>query len=111
VFLIYGREEELVVNGYTDASFQTDTGDSQSQSGFVFTINGGAVRWKSSKQVIVTDSTIEAEYITTFETTKEGVWMSRFLIELGVFLNASSPLNLHCDNNGAIAHAKDPRNH
>ncbi|CAD6268046.1 unnamed protein product [Miscanthus lutarioriparius] len=37
-------EEELVVNGYTDASFQTDTDDSQSQSGFVFTINGGAAK-------------------------------------------------------------------
>ena len=49
VFLIYGGEEELVVNGYTDASFQTDIDDSQSQSGFVFTINGGAVSWKSSK--------------------------------------------------------------
>jgi len=43
VFLIYGGEEELVVNGYTDASFQTDTDDSQSQSDFVFTINGGVV--------------------------------------------------------------------
>jgi hypothetical protein len=29
--------------------------------------------------------------------------MRRFLIELGVFPDASSPLNLHCDNNGAIA--------
>ena len=37
--------------------------------------------------------------------------MRRFLIELGVFPNASSPLNLHCDNNGAIAQAKEPRNH
>jgi hypothetical protein len=43
VFLIYGGEEELIVNGYTNASFQTNTDDSQSQSGFVFTINGGAV--------------------------------------------------------------------
>ena len=42
-FLIYGGEEELVVKGYTDASFQTDIDDSQSQSGYVFTINGGAV--------------------------------------------------------------------
>jgi hypothetical protein len=42
-FLVYGDEEELVVNGYTDASFQTDTNDSQSQSGFVFTINGDVV--------------------------------------------------------------------
>ena len=28
-----------------------------------------------------------------------------------MFLNASSSLNLHCDNNGAIAQAKEPRNH
>jgi len=43
VFLIYGGDEELVVNGYSNASFQTDTDDSQSQSGFVFTVNSSAV--------------------------------------------------------------------
>jgi len=80
VFLIYGGQEELVVNCYTNASFQTDTDDSHSQSGFVFTINGGTVSW-------------------------------RFLIELGVFPNVSSPLNLHCDNSGAVAQAKEARNH
>jgi len=43
VFLVYGGEEELVVTGYTDASFQTDKDDSKSHLGYVFTINGGAV--------------------------------------------------------------------
>ena len=28
-----------------------------------------------------------------------------------MFPNAQSPLNLYCDNNGAIAQAKEPRNH
>ena len=111
MFLIYGGEEELVVIGYTDASFQTDRDDSKSQSGFVFTLNGGAVSWKSSKQETVADSTTEAEYIAASEAAKEGVWIRNFLIELGVFPNASSPLNLYCDNNGAIAQAKEPRNH
>ncbi|XP_066333944.1 secreted RxLR effector protein 161-like [Miscanthus floridulus] len=83
VFLIYGGEEELVVNGYTDASLQTDMDDSQSQLGFVFTINGGAVSWKSSKQETVTDSTAEAEYIVASGAAKDGVWMRRFLIEHG----------------------------
>jgi hypothetical protein len=69
----------------------------------VFTLNGGAVSLKSSKQDTVADSTTEAEYIATSEAAKEGVWMRKFLIELGVFPNASSPLNLYCDNNGAIA--------
>ena len=55
--------EELVVKGYTDASFQTYRDDSQSQSGYVFIMNGGAVSWKSSKQDVVALSTTESEYI------------------------------------------------
>jgi Uma2 family endonuclease len=30
VFLVFGGEEELVVKGYSDASFQTDVDDSKS---------------------------------------------------------------------------------
>jgi hypothetical protein len=59
----------------------------------------------------VADSTIEAEYIATSEDAKEGVWIRKFLSELGVFLSVSSLLDLYCDNNGAIAQAKEPRNH
>jgi hypothetical protein len=43
MFLVYGGEEELIVTGYTDASFQTNQGNSKSQSVYVFTINDGAV--------------------------------------------------------------------
>jgi hypothetical protein len=42
-FLVFGGEEELIVKGYSDASFKTDTDDSKLQSGFVFRHNGGAV--------------------------------------------------------------------
>jgi hypothetical protein len=42
-FLVFGGEEELVVKGYNDASFQTYPDDSKSQSSFVFCLNGGAV--------------------------------------------------------------------
>ena len=59
----------------------------------------------------MSDSIIEAEYIAASEAAKEGVWIRKFLIELGVFPNASSPLDLYCDNSGAIAQAKEPRNH
>jgi hypothetical protein len=58
----------------------------------VVTINGGNVSWKSSKQETMTDSTTEATYIATFESVKEGVWIRKFLIKLGVFPNVSSPL-------------------
>ncbi|OAP01825.1 hypothetical protein AXX17_AT3G36900 [Arabidopsis thaliana] len=75
-FLVYRGSEELVVSGYTDASFQTDKDDFRSQSGFVFCLNGGA-----------------------------------FITELGVVPSISGPIDLYCDNNGAIAQAKEPRSH
>ena len=40
---VYGGDKEPVVNGYVDASFDTDPDDSKSQTGYVFILNGGAV--------------------------------------------------------------------
>ena len=49
--LFLGDDEELVVKGYTHVSFMTDPDDLKSQSAYVFTLNGGAMSWKSSKQI------------------------------------------------------------
>jgi hypothetical protein len=102
-FLVFGGEEELVVKGYSDTSFQIDADDSKSQFGFVFCLNGGAVSWKSSKQDTVADSTMEAKYIASSKAAKEVVWIRNFVSEFGVVLSASSPMDLYYYNNGAIA--------
>ena len=60
MFLVYGGDKELIVNGYVDASFDTDPDDSKSQTGYVFTLNGRAVSWCSSKQSVVAGSTCES---------------------------------------------------
>jgi hypothetical protein len=108
---VFGGEEELIVKGYNDASLQTDADDSKSQSGFVLCLNGGVVSWKSLKQDTVADSMIDAEYIAASEATKEAVWIRNFVFELGVVPSASSPMDLYCDNSGAIVQAKEPRAH
>jgi hypothetical protein len=77
----------------------------------VFCLNGGAVSWKSSKQEIVVDSTTEAEYVAASSAAKEAVWIRKFIIELGMVPSISDPVALYCDNNGAIAQAKEPRSH
>ena len=73
MFLVYGGDKELVVNGYVDASFEIDPDDSNSQTGYVFLLNGGAVSWCSSKQSIMAGSTCEVEYIAASEVAHEGV--------------------------------------
>ena len=96
-------KESGLREGYTDSSFHSNADDSKSNSGYMFTLNGGAVCWKSSKQDIIVDSTIEAEYITMAKTTKEGVWMKKFIIDLGVVLSSDKLIHLYRDNYGAIA--------
>ena len=83
-FLVYGDEEELIVNGYIDAAFQTDVEDSKSQSGYLFSLNGGVVSWKSSEQDTVVDSTTKSEYIAASDAAKEAVWIRKFITGLGV---------------------------
>ena len=48
IFLIYGGSD-LKLKGYTNYSFQSNTDDSKSISGYVFTLYEGAVSSKSFK--------------------------------------------------------------
>jgi hypothetical protein len=69
------------------------------------------VSWKCSKQDTVADSTTETECIAASESTKEAVWTRNFVSGLGVVPSAFSPMDLYCNNSGAIAQAKEPRAH
>ena len=62
------------LKGFSDAD-----GASQhhrhSISGYVFTIDGGAVSWSSKKQPLVALSMTEAEYIAAMHAAKEALWI------------------------------------
>ena len=111
MFLVFGGSENLKVSGYSDASFQTDVDDSRSQSGWVFLLNGGAVTWKSSKQSTVAESTCESEYIAVSEAAKEATWLQNFIGDLGVVPSIHEPMEIFCDNTGAVALCKEPKDH
>ncbi|RVW36992.1 Retrovirus-related Pol polyprotein from transposon TNT 1-94 [Vitis vinifera] len=108
--LVYSGRE-LIPIGYTDSDFQSDRDSRKSTSGAVFTLGGGAIIWRSVKQTCVADSTMEAEYVAACEAAKEAVWLREFLKELEVVPNMHESIRLYCDNSGAVANAKEPRNH
>jgi hypothetical protein len=54
---------------------------------------------------------MEAEYVAAGETAKEAVWLKKFLTDLGIMRIEHSPITLLCDNSGAVAQSKEPRNH
>ncbi|GKC92457.1 retrotransposon protein, putative, ty1-copia subclass [Tanacetum coccineum] len=72
-----------------------------------FQQNPGVVDWKSTKQSIFATSSIDAEYITAFDASKEAVWIRKFIYELNVVPTVEEPIIMYYDNTGAIAIAKD----
>ena len=53
----------IVLEGYSDANWTSNVKDSKSLSGYVFTLGGAVVSWKSSKQTVIARSIMEYEFI------------------------------------------------
>ncbi|GJY97151.1 hypothetical protein Tco_0514061 [Tanacetum coccineum] len=96
-----------MVSYYTDAGYLTDADDMKSLTRYVFVLNGGVVDWKSTKQSIFATSSTDAEYIVAFDASKEAVWIRKFISRLGVVPTIEEPINMYCDNTGAITIAKN----
>ncbi|KAL0319606.1 UNVERIFIED_CONTAM: Retrovirus-related Pol polyprotein from transposon TNT 1-94 [Sesamum radiatum] len=48
---------------------------------------------------------------STSEAANEAIWMKNYIQELGVVPSIAEPVVIFCDNNWAIAQAKEPRPH
>lgn len=60
-----------VLEGYSDASWNSDPDQSKSTSGYVFTLIRVVVTWKSKKQTCISKSTMEAEFVALVVTGAE----------------------------------------
>ncbi|KAL0396074.1 UNVERIFIED_CONTAM: hypothetical protein Scaly_0055800 [Sesamum calycinum] len=66
---------------------------------------------KNSKKATTVDSTMEDEYIAISEVIKEAIWLKNYIKELDVVPSIVELVVIFCDNNGAIAQAKELRSH
>jgi hypothetical protein len=105
--LTYRRSDNLQVVGYSDSDHAGCVDSKKSTSGYVFTLAGGAISWKSSKQTIVASSTMQAEFIACYEATGQAVWLKNFIPGLKVVDSISKPLLLYCDNEPAVFYANN----
>ncbi|GKA15503.1 hypothetical protein Tco_0695250 [Tanacetum coccineum] len=68
-----------VIEGYSDANWISNIKDSKSTSGYVFTLRGGAISWKYSKQTVISRSTMESEFIALDKCAEEAEWLRQFV--------------------------------
>ncbi|XP_030969874.1 secreted RxLR effector protein 161-like [Quercus lobata] len=52
-----------VLEGYSDANWIFNTKDTKFMNGYVFTLGGAAVSWKSSEQTCIARFTMESKFI------------------------------------------------
>jgi hypothetical protein len=103
--LTYRRSDSLEIRGYSDADFVGEKDDRKSTSEYVFTLVGGAISWRSSKQSIVASSMMYAEFIVFFEAMGHAIWLKKFIPDLKVVDCIDKPLKIYCDNHPAIFYA------
>lgn len=107
--LTYRRSHHVEpLTGFADADFANGLDDRRSTSGCLFKVYGNTVSWGSKKQPIVVLSSTEAELVALCWTTKEGLWLSNLLQEIGI---STEPFCIHEDNIPCINIAEEPRSH
>ena len=108
--LVYREVDDLQVIGYADADLVGCTDDRKSTTCFIFTLAGGAISWKSSKQSLVASSTMEAEIVACYETGAHAKWLRNFISGLKIVTSICRPLKLFSDNSSVVSFAKSTKN-
>ena len=103
--LHYGQDP-AVLEGYSDANWISDIKDSKSTSGYVFTLGGAAIAWKSSKQTLIARSTMESEFIALDKAGEEAEWLRQFLEYVPEWPKPLTAICIHCDCQSAIGRAQ-----
>ena len=111
--IIYkGKKEGKIGNsliGFSDSDFAGDKKGSKSTWAYLFKLAGAPISWKSKRASTIALSTLEAESDALCEALRELQWI------LGLFkegkIPSKLPIQLYCDNQGAITTAYDPALH
>ena len=92
-----------VLEGYSDANWISDMKDTKSTSGYVFTLGGAVVSWKSSKHA---RSTMESEFIALDKAGKVE-WLHQFLEDIPIWPKPVPVICIHYDSQSAIGRAQN----
>ena len=102
------NKQPYSIQVYTDASWANDLETRRSTTGVLINFKGNPTIWLSKKQKTVAKSSTEAEYVAAAESVSESLWLNMWFQEI---MGHSIPITLLCDNQSALAIAKDDKEH
>jgi len=95
------------VIGYSDSDLAGCADTRKSMFGYLFLLAGGAISWKSAKQLIIAASTMEVEFVACFEANIHGLWLQNFILGLVIADSIAKPLKIYCDNSTTVFFSKN----
>ncbi|OMO54668.1 Zinc finger, CCHC-type [Corchorus capsularis] len=107
--VLFKSVENVELHCYIDSDWGGSVDDAKSTSGYVFSLGSGVFNWLSKKQEVVAQSTAEAEYVAASCAVNQAIWIMKILTDL--HQTSSKPVKIFCDNQSAIAIAKNPVQH
>ena len=112
--LTYKTSGSNQIIGYADGDYTKDRQDCKLIMGIIFLLNGGPILWSNRKQRSVSTSTTEVEYMTVSSETKQTLWLSQLLRDMGFSECVKSfpwIIQLFDDNTGSLDLIKNPYLH
>ena len=91
-----------VLECYSDANWASDRTNSKSTSGWLFTLGGAIVAWSSKKLSCIALSSMNSKYISMSFTSKEIIWMKKFMKCIHFIDIIKGPVTLYCDNSSEL---------
>ena len=107
--LLYKKDGNQRLIGYSDADWAGDLDDRTSTSGYVFQLSGAPISWRSKKQSCVALSTAEAEYMALSSAVQEAIWLERLISDL--FGVKEETVTVYEDNQSTIQMGKNQQYH
>nr|GEX54824.1 zinc finger, CCHC-type [Tanacetum cinerariifolium] len=95
----------LVLEGYLVASWINHVEDSTSTSRWVFLLGGGAISWASKKQICITSSTMESEFVALAVAGKEAEWLRNLIHDISIWPKPIAPISIQHDSAPTMARA------
>ena len=106
--VVFKKNGNLEVHGYTNADWAGNPVDRRSTSGYFTFVGGNPVTWKSKKQKVVALSSVEAEFRGIKSGLTEILWLKKLLTEIDF---PPGKCQLYCDNKTTISISENPVQH
>ena len=103
-----GGETKNKLIGWVDSDFGSDPDTRKSMTGYLMSLNGGDISWRSSRQGGVTLRSSEAEFVAASQAGQEVVYLRVLLRGFGY--TQKKPTEIWEDNASCIMMSENPTN-